>query len=369
MKKKLMLILMMSLIGMTSFAQNSTSYVDLGLSVSWATCNLGTTKPEGYGKYYAFGEVSAKETFTDANCKSFNKSMADYSGNSTYDAATYALGNDWRTPTKQEMEELTSLCLWEWIKLNGISGYKVTGPNGNSIFLPAAGCDGTQKRTYAGSNGYYRTSSPVEDGENASSWVFGMDNMATFVHEFGTRSAGYSIRPVYAKSKLIEKTVLDLIYHPFGVLNRHAQGLSQYNTLDAVKSSTSWECDIYDYKRYLITVSDFDGYNVSCNGCAIRVADIYFDQKPKYSGWSYRFYFSKTEGALQRSVMYALGIIEELGRNGFKMESGILDGEDKYPIYKDFTKGSYKVSLNMYAPLDSDSISLSVEVYPNYNSY
>ena len=267
------------------------------------------------------------------------------------------------------MEELTSLCLWEWIKLNGISGYKVTGPNGNSIFLPAAGCDGTKKRTYAGSNGYYRTSSPVEDGGNASSWVFGMDNMAAFVHEFGTRSAGYSIRPVYAKSKLIEKTVLDLIYHPFGVLNRHAQGLSRYNTLDAVKSSTSWECEISDYNRYLITVSKNTGYNVSCNGCAIRFADIYFDQKPKYSGWSYRFYFSKTEGALRRSVMYALGIIEELGRNGFKMESGILDGEDKYPIYKDLTKGSYKVSLIMYAPLDSDSISLYVEVYPNYNSY
>lgn len=67
--------------------------------------------------------------------------------------------------------------------------------------------------------------------------------------------------------------------------------------------------------------------------------------------------------------MYALGILEELGRNGFKMESGILDGEDKYPIYKDLTKGSYKVSLIMYAPLDSDSISLYVEVYPNYNSY
>lgn len=365
MKMKLMLILMMSLIGMTAFAQNSTNYVDLGLSVSWATCNLGTTKPEGYGKYYAFGEVSTKETFTDANCKSFNKSMADYSGNPTYDAATYALGNDWRTPTKQEMEELKSLCLWEWIKLNGISGYKVTGPNGNSIFLPAAGCDGT----YAGSNGYYRTSSPVEDGENASSWVLGMDDWVAFVHEFGTRSAAYSIRPVYAKSKLIEKTVLDLIYHPFGVLNRHAQGLSRYNTLDAVKSSTSWECDISDYNRYLITVSKITGYNVSCNGCAIRFADIHFDQKPKDSGWSYRFYFSNTEGALQRSVMYALGIIEELGRNGFKMESGILDGENKYPIYKDLTKGSYKVSLIIYAPLDSDSISLYVEVYPNYNSY
>lgn len=67
--------------------------------------------------------------------------------------------------------------------------------------------------------------------------------------------------------------------------------------------------------------------------------------------------------------MYALGILEELGRNGFKMESGILDGEDEFPIYKDLTKGSYKVSLIIYDPLDSDIISLSVEVYPNYNSY
>lgn len=208
MKTRLILIMMLSFIGMATFAQTGVTYVDLGLSVSWATCNLGASKPEGYGNYYAFGELSEKATFTETNYKYLNKQMVDYSGDPKFDAATYVLGKDWRTPTKQEMQELSILCEWEWIKLNGITGYKVTGPNGNSIFLPAAGCDGTQKRICAGSNGYFRTSSPVEDGKNISSWTLSMDDFAVGVHEYGSRESGFSIRPVHAKLREINNLAL-----------------------------------------------------------------------------------------------------------------------------------------------------------------
>ena len=197
MKTRLILIMMLSFIGMATFAQTGVTYVDLGLSVSWATCNLGASKPEGYGNYYAFGELSEKATFTETNYKYLNKQMADYPGDPKYDAATYVLGKDWRTPTKEEMLELEQVCKWERTELNGVSGYKVTGPNGNSIFLPAAGCGGNEVRSNSGSEGYYRTSSSMQTDEFNTSWILQFYEKKGFIHEYGERSGGYSIRPVY----------------------------------------------------------------------------------------------------------------------------------------------------------------------------
>jgi len=119
--------------------------VDLGLSVYWASCNLGAEKPEEYGEYYAWGETKPKSSYTEDNYSYYNASTtlytdigSDISG-TQYDAATVNLGSDWRMPTKDEMKELLDNCSWEWTQISGINGYKVIGPNGNSIFLPAAG--------------------------------------------------------------------------------------------------------------------------------------------------------------------------------------------------------------------------------------
>lgn len=119
--------------------------VDLGLSVYWASCNLGATKPEEYGDYYAWGETSPKSQFTKDNYSYYDSNMAQYidigeniSG-TQYDAATVNWGSDWRMPTRTEMKELIDNCTWQWTQVSGNNGYKVTGPNGNSIFLPAAG--------------------------------------------------------------------------------------------------------------------------------------------------------------------------------------------------------------------------------------
>ena len=119
--------------------------VDLGLSVYWASCNLGAEKPEDYGEYYAWGETKPKSSYSkekysyyDANTAQYIDIGSDISG-TEYDAATVNLGSDWRMPTKSEMQELVDKCTWEWTQVSGINGYKVTGSNGNSIFLPAAG--------------------------------------------------------------------------------------------------------------------------------------------------------------------------------------------------------------------------------------
>ena len=119
--------------------------VDLGLSIYWASCNLGAEKPEEYGDYYAWGETKTKDKYWEDTYSFFDNNTQQYinigdniSG-TEYDAATVNLGTEWRMPTKDEMQELIENCTWVWQQLNGINGYLVTGKNGNSIFMPAAG--------------------------------------------------------------------------------------------------------------------------------------------------------------------------------------------------------------------------------------
>ena len=130
---------------------NGREYVDLGLSVKWATCNVGASSPEEYGDYFAWGMTepapnngyssSDSPTYGLSKSKLQSQGIIDSEGNLTtqYDAATANWSGDWRMPTKSEIQELLNKCTWIWTTQNGVKGYKVTGPNGNSIFLPIAG--------------------------------------------------------------------------------------------------------------------------------------------------------------------------------------------------------------------------------------
>ncbi len=134
---------------------NGHEYVDLGLpsGLLWATCNIGANYPYEFGNYYAWGETSIKKTYSMGNYK-FNdgSKITKYTKSdrltvliASDDAATVNFGGDWRMPTKEEFEELKYKCKWEKCRIEvpnreiGIRGNKVTGPNGNSIFLPYAG--------------------------------------------------------------------------------------------------------------------------------------------------------------------------------------------------------------------------------------
>jgi hypothetical protein len=151
--------------------------VDLGLSVKWATCNVGANIPEDYGYYFAWGETQSKENYDWRTYKYCNRTfsintLTKYNADSRYgrvdnkttleaqdDAATANWGGAWRMPTKAEQDELRTKCKWVWTTLNGVYGYKVIGPNGNSIFLPAAGYMVGGTLYDAGSRGYYWSSS------------------------------------------------------------------------------------------------------------------------------------------------------------------------------------------------------------------
>ena len=175
---------------------NGYGYVDLGLSVKWATCNVGATSPEEYGNYYAWGETITKKTYTSNNCTTENVFFKyDFSGESKYDAATANWGVDWRMPTLDELIELHENCTWEWISSNDFKGCKVTGPNGNSIFLPAAGFYYESSLVEAGDRGFYWSSSPIGN-QTFFAYSLGFYNSSHGVTNIQNRYDGLSVRPV-----------------------------------------------------------------------------------------------------------------------------------------------------------------------------
>lgn len=180
--------------------------VDLGLSVLWASCNVGATTPEEYGDYFAWGETTTKSFYFYDNSVTYGLFISELEscgiigadGNLTaaYDAATVNLGGNWRMPTLDEMKELINQCSWEWTTQNGVKGRKVTGPNGNSIFLPAAGYRYRKMLISAGIRVGYWSATPDSDSDNSYSLDFDSDR---YDWSGGSRDNGQAVRPVSEK--------------------------------------------------------------------------------------------------------------------------------------------------------------------------
>lgn len=116
-----------------------TQKVDLGLSVKWAGYNIGATVPEEYGGLYGWADISGNKTSEKLKDYPSKNPPKNISGDVKYDIARSRWGRGWQLPSLAEMKELEEQCQWEWIIYHGVKGYKITGPNGNAIFLPAAG--------------------------------------------------------------------------------------------------------------------------------------------------------------------------------------------------------------------------------------
>lgn len=199
-------------------------YVDLGLSVNWATCNIGATSPEEYGDYYAWGEIRPKENYLSStykwswyNADNYTYEYTKYNNNSLegyvdnkkalelYDDAAYInWGGSWRMPTSKEVKDLVDNCTWKWTVRNGINGFEVKsnvhGYQDKSIFLPAAGyCEYSEPNwSVLGSYGYYWSSTLDNNYSGNAMSLFFTSSSHSINNEDGghQRCSGFSIRPV-----------------------------------------------------------------------------------------------------------------------------------------------------------------------------
>lgn len=179
--------------------------IDLGLpsGLLWGSFNLGADKPEGAGNLYAWAETTPKNSFTKSNYKGLDlnflssKKITDISG-TKYDPVKVSLGEDWRMPRMEDFQELIRECVFQSITVNGTEGYKFTGPNGNSIFLP---CIETQTYDqYFTIDASYWTST-MSDSESAH-YLWGLHNIQYCAYGWVNSmrlDAGLAIRPVKGK--------------------------------------------------------------------------------------------------------------------------------------------------------------------------
>ena len=174
---------------------NHPHMIDLGIGTLWACCNVGASSPEGYGCYYAWGETSEKNNYSSNNYAYYNDYIGDFISGTDYDAATANWGTPWRMPTYEQIETLYNSCTSEWTQVNSVNGRKFTGPNGNSIFLPAAGYWWNDYLYNEGSQGFYWVGmlSPTNSND-AFSLFFGEYGDANWTR--GGRERGHTVRPV-----------------------------------------------------------------------------------------------------------------------------------------------------------------------------
>lgn len=199
--------------------------IDLGLSVKWASFNVGATKPEDYGGYYAWGETKEKDIYsldTYKWCNGTLYSMTKYCNrvedgivdNKTYldiedDVACAKWGKNWRMPTQTEIQELIENCTWTWTKLNDVEGFVVSARNGNYIFLPAAGYKANTNSHYCGLYGCY-WSSDLSMGVNYYSCYLYFD-YGSASNSSSFRNYGRSVRPVCDSPSETPETTTALI--------------------------------------------------------------------------------------------------------------------------------------------------------------
>lgn len=186
---------------------NGHEWVDLGLSVKWATMNVGATSPSDYGGYYAWGETITKSSYDwdnyfdslDGTGNSFRTykrgSQSSINPTSGHDTARENWGSTWRMPTSVEGAELRKKCKWVGTDKDGHAGYTVTGPNGNSIFLPISGyCSGTETRYVGISFNYWLSSIEPSSPDIANFLYVPRDDYDSDM--MISRELGLCVRPV-----------------------------------------------------------------------------------------------------------------------------------------------------------------------------
>ena len=209
----------------------SYDYVDLGLSVKWATCNIGATSPEEFGNYFAWGETQPKAEYTAANYKWYDaagsvlkyniwKSIGSvdmkYRLDADDDAAHVLLGEGWRIPTISDFEELINNTRMSIVEQNGVKGLIFTSyENGNSIFMPLAGEFWKSDTLGINEYAYYTTNTLICYNEDNSGYIYSFiadarNGSQRYGYSSYNRVGGLPIRPVYSPKTTFDDNVLSV---------------------------------------------------------------------------------------------------------------------------------------------------------------
>ena len=258
--------------GMEGFVEQTTTFgapsseeaVDLGLSVKWAPYNVGASKPTEYGNYYAWGEIEPK---TDYSSETY-VGPADFFGSvdaygTEYDVAYVKWGHEWRIPTMDELIEIQEKCKWEATEQDGVKGMKVTGPNGNSIFFPAAGrCVGNRFED-VGVTGHYWQGCANGDGSQTGEYTY---------YDLNAITNGLTIRPVLGLYSMSLINEANLNGWDYGLTNK-----KQYLVYKINSDETTTVC-VSNYSDSLYSfILDIDNTTMKITG--FGTSDKYYPVK------------------------------------------------------------------------------------------
>lgn len=301
--------------------------IDLGLpsGTLWASYNLGATKPEDFGDYFAWGEMkgykSGKIDFSMStyNWCTVNQNELDLEN----DVAYMSWGNGWRIPNREQVQELLDNCSWEWTTVNDVDGYKITGSNGNYIFLPAAGMYFDTTFGAANLRGDYWSRSLMDGNSSFSYRMYFTKNIRGV--NYANREYGLSIRPVKnpsAENESIWSLVTD---------NGDQFPMSRVGMLVAVDESS------------FFSVLDING-----NVLADEVLRVHFVNIDPVSVKSISI--EKSQNILKRYVNNELTLIGAKGTvnvysvDGVKMLTIYADGQETVINVSSLPSGTYVVN-------------------------
>lgn len=252
--------------------------VDLGLpsGTIWANINVGATKPEEYGNYYAWGETATKSKYSQDTYQYYQNGSivnigSDISG-TQYDVATALWGEDWCMPTKEQADELYINCTWEWTIVNGVNGGKFTSKtNGNSIFLPAAGYRYYSGLWETGNVGSYWSSHSPYNSNYAYGIHFHSNNGYC---DYYYRGDGSSVRPVRNKRVNVPAQAVDLGLPSGTMWASHNVGAS---SPEECGNYYAWgETEVkneYDFETY----THLDEYGSLCKDIGSNISGTKYD--------------------------------------------------------------------------------------------
>ena len=270
-------------------------FVDLGLSVNWATCNVGAQLPNDYGNYYAWGEIETKTSYTWTNYKyrSYgdnydNAQLNKYNTSNNYgtpdykivleqedDAAHVLWGGNWRMPSAVEFQELKDNCTWSWSTHNGVPGFYITskkaGYTDRCIFLPATGYYNESKGQYVGHECHYWTNALYSLDSRASMILYSMGGSLFHLDKY-QRSSGRAVRPVCYSETWAENVSLSIENESISVVICNSANINAtaIKGNEDVSNLITWSSN----KPYVATVDDSGVVNAISDGEAIITASI-----------------------------------------------------------------------------------------------